>query len=191
MHLVKAGVRDGSSIRSPGNMPDHRPSAGNRQAAGKGSSTTMIRPTDPRPYRFASLPGGKFNLFIDNEHLDAAAAAIDSFELKAGQTATAPPIRLVHGCLIKGRIIDDATGKAVSLRRGRHLDYSEPRPRDREAGRASRSPGSTRTARSSSGCRRVTRGSACAEATRSRSPVTAGGNRRHWRMGTKSLSNTA
>ena len=88
-------------------------------------------------YRFASLPGGWFNLFIDDDtDLDAAAAAIDSFKLNAGQTATAPPIRLVRGGLIKGRMIDDGTGNAVRLREGDYLDIQSHGPARPRSGAA-------------------------------------------------------
>ncbi len=66
--------------------------------------------------------------------LDAAAAAIDSFELNAGQTATAPPIRLVRGCLIKGSIIDDGTGNLASLREATISTSRAMARRGREAG---------------------------------------------------------
>jgi beta-lactamase regulating signal transducer with metallopeptidase domain/5-hydroxyisourate hydrolase-like protein (transthyretin family) len=132
MRLLKGGVIEGRIVdditgkHGAGITVDLQ---GVYQQKGKASRCFDTTVTDANGhYRFASLPVGKFNLFIDNEHLDTAAAAIDSFELKAGQNASAPPIRLVHGCLIRGIVIDDATGKWMSLRDGEHLDIQSHGP---------------------------------------------------------------
>ncbi|HEX4073662.1 MAG TPA: carboxypeptidase regulatory-like domain-containing protein, partial [Planctomycetaceae bacterium] len=140
MHLVKAGVIEGRIVdqitgKHGAGITVHLQGIDKQQ--GKAADYDDSTVTDANgQYRFASLPGGKFNLFIDNEHLDAAAAAIDSFELKAGQTGTAPPIRLVRGCLIKGRIIDDGTGKLANLRDGDYLDIQSHGPARPRSGAA-------------------------------------------------------
>ncbi len=82
-------------------------------------------------YRFAGLPSGKFNVFIDSTGPDATAAAIDSLPVERSQTTTAPPIHLIRGGVIKGRVIDDATGKPLELRDSEKLGvriYGPTRP---------------------------------------------------------------
>ena len=79
-------------------------------------------------YRFAGLPPGKFNVYYNRDRTDVTAAAIASFEVRAGQTAEAPVMHLIPGCLIKGRIIDDATGKQLTLRDGEYLDLQSQGP---------------------------------------------------------------
>jgi beta-lactamase regulating signal transducer with metallopeptidase domain/5-hydroxyisourate hydrolase-like protein (transthyretin family) len=69
-------------------------------------------------YRLPSLPEGKFNISVWKNPPDFTSAAVDSFEVRQGQTVEAPPIRLVKGGLIKGRLIDDATGKPATLTAG-------------------------------------------------------------------------
>jgi beta-lactamase regulating signal transducer with metallopeptidase domain/protocatechuate 3,4-dioxygenase beta subunit/5-hydroxyisourate hydrolase-like protein (transthyretin family) len=141
LRLVKGGVIEGRIVdeitgkHGAGITVDLQ---GVDQQKGKASSYFDQTVTDGNGhYRFASLPGGKFNLFVDDDtHLDAAAAAVDSFEIHAGQTATAPPIRLVRGGLIKGLIIDDATGKAVRLRAGDYLDIQSHGPARPRSGAA-------------------------------------------------------
>ncbi len=140
MRLVKAGVIEGRIVDEITGKHGAGITVGlqgiNWQK-GKASSYWDHSVTDADGhYRFASLPAGKFNLFIDDTPLDAAAAAIDSLEMKAGQTVIAPPIRMVRGCLIRGLIIDDATGKGVSLREGDHLDIQSHGPARPRSGAA-------------------------------------------------------
>ncbi len=66
-------------------------------------------------YRLTSLPAGKFNVYLRKNPPGLTAAALDSFEVRQSQTVEAPPIRLIKGGLIKGRLIDDATGRPAML----------------------------------------------------------------------------
>jgi beta-lactamase regulating signal transducer with metallopeptidase domain/5-hydroxyisourate hydrolase-like protein (transthyretin family) len=68
-------------------------------------------------YRLTTLPAGKFNICVWNPP-GLTSAALDSLEVKQGQTVEAPPIRLTKGGLIKGRLIDVATGKPATLTAG-------------------------------------------------------------------------
>ncbi len=66
-------------------------------------------------YRLTSLPAGKFNVYLRKNPPGLTFAALDSFEVRQSQTVEAPPIRLIKGGLIKGRLIDDATGQPAML----------------------------------------------------------------------------
>ena len=61
-------------------------------------------------YRIGSIPTGKFNVFVSSAP-GRASVALDSLAVTAGQVVPAPPIRLVKGSLVKGRLIDDASGQ--------------------------------------------------------------------------------
>jgi hypothetical protein len=61
-----------------------------------------------------SLPAGKFNVYLRKNPPGLTSAALDSFEVRQSQTVEAPPIRLIKGGLIKGRLIDDATGQPAT-----------------------------------------------------------------------------
>jgi Carboxypeptidase regulatory-like domain len=76
---------------------------------------TRARTDQNGRYRLTSLPPGKFNISVWKNPSDLTSAALDSFEVHEGQTVEAPPIRLIKGGLIKGRLIDDATGKTAAL----------------------------------------------------------------------------
>jgi protocatechuate 3,4-dioxygenase beta subunit len=62
-------------------------------------------------YRLDSLSSDNYNIWAKAE--DWTVEAIDSFEAVAGQAKTAPDLRLVHGGLIVGRVIDKDTGLPV------------------------------------------------------------------------------
>jgi beta-lactamase regulating signal transducer with metallopeptidase domain/protocatechuate 3,4-dioxygenase beta subunit len=82
-------------------------------------------------YRFTGLPRGKFNIFLDKTGADVTAAALESLSVECSQTTTAPPIHLIRGGVLKGRVIDDATGKPLELRNGEKLGvriYGPTRP---------------------------------------------------------------
>ncbi len=67
--------------------------------------------TDSRGrYRIGSIPNGKFNVFVSSVP-ERASVALDSLAVPAGQLVQAPPIRLVKGVVVKGRLIDDLTGQ--------------------------------------------------------------------------------
>jgi protocatechuate 3,4-dioxygenase beta subunit len=59
---------------------------------------------DKGRYRFGSIPPGKFNVFVASELRGRAAAALDSLEVRSDQAVKAPPIRLVKGSVVKGRL---------------------------------------------------------------------------------------
>lgn len=73
-------------------------------------------------YRVDSLPGGKFNILLEDSRSDVTAAAIDSLVVLEGQTVEAPPLRLVKGGVVKGIVIDDANGKPVHHEESELLD---------------------------------------------------------------------
>jgi hypothetical protein len=82
-------------------------------------------------YRFTGLPSGKFNVFLDKTGTDVTAAALESLPVECSQTTTAAAIHLIRGGILKGRVIDDATGKALELRDGEELGvriYGPTRP---------------------------------------------------------------
>jgi beta-lactamase regulating signal transducer with metallopeptidase domain/protocatechuate 3,4-dioxygenase beta subunit len=62
-------------------------------------------------YRIGEIPAGTFNVYLTSTVPDRASVAIDSLKVAAGQTVQAPPIRLVKGGVVKGRLIDSSTGK--------------------------------------------------------------------------------
>jgi hypothetical protein len=72
-------------------------------------------------YRIESLPQGRFNLcaslvrpervLLDSADKGLTGTTVDSFKAREGQTATAPPIRLVKGGLVKGRLIQYRAGQ--------------------------------------------------------------------------------
>ncbi len=66
-------------------------------------------------YRLTSLPAGKFNVYLRQNPPGLTSSALDSFEVRQSQTVEAPPIRLIKGGLIKGRLIDDATSQPAAL----------------------------------------------------------------------------
>jgi beta-lactamase regulating signal transducer with metallopeptidase domain/5-hydroxyisourate hydrolase-like protein (transthyretin family)/uncharacterized GH25 family protein len=69
--------------------------------------------TDDRGrYRIASIPTGTFNVFVSSVP-GRASVALDSLAVSAAHVVQAPPIRLVKGGVLKGRLIDDATGQAA------------------------------------------------------------------------------
>jgi beta-lactamase regulating signal transducer with metallopeptidase domain/protocatechuate 3,4-dioxygenase beta subunit/Leucine-rich repeat (LRR) protein len=91
-------------------------------------------------YRFGTLPAGTYNIWAEpagsNEIRSAAnpwtMRAIDGLTLAVGQTVTGADLRLIKGGLIKGRVVDDATGKPVLSVHGLHMDvgvYGPARPR--------------------------------------------------------------
>ena len=79
-------------------------------------------------YQFAALPSGKFNVLFQRDLADVTAVAIDSLEVHPGQVVAAPAMRLIPGCLIKGRIIEDGSGKQLTLRDGEYLDLQSQGP---------------------------------------------------------------
>ncbi len=78
-------------------------------------------------YRLGPLPEGKFNVFIESG-LDFTATAIDSIEVRGDRTVTAPVIHLIKGGVVKGRVIDDSTGKSVNLGEDHSLDVQVKGP---------------------------------------------------------------
>jgi hypothetical protein len=66
-------------------------------------------------YRLTSVPEGKFNISVWKNPPGFTSAALDSFAVRQGQTVEVPPIRLIKGGLIKGRLIDNATGQPATL----------------------------------------------------------------------------
>ncbi|HEX4073397.1 MAG TPA: carboxypeptidase regulatory-like domain-containing protein, partial [Planctomycetaceae bacterium] len=67
--------------------------------------------TDSRGrYRIGSIPTGTFNVYASSVP-GRTSAALESLAVSAGQVVQAPPIRLVKGGVVKGRLIDDATGR--------------------------------------------------------------------------------
>jgi beta-lactamase regulating signal transducer with metallopeptidase domain/5-hydroxyisourate hydrolase-like protein (transthyretin family) len=76
---------------------------------------TTARTDQAGRYRLTSLPAGKFNVYLRQNPPGLTAATLDSFEVRQGQTVEAPPIRLIKGGLIKGRLIDDVTGQLATL----------------------------------------------------------------------------
>ncbi|MGA2259183.1 MAG: hypothetical protein ABSG53_31305, partial [Thermoguttaceae bacterium] len=62
-------------------------------------------------YRFDALAAGTYNIFMLSGKEGYTMAALESFETTAGTMKTAPDLRLVHGGLIVGRVIDADTGK--------------------------------------------------------------------------------
>jgi type II secretory pathway component GspD/PulD (secretin)/beta-lactamase regulating signal transducer with metallopeptidase domain len=62
-------------------------------------------------YKLESLHGVKHNVWAQAD--DLTAVALDSFELKKGQTRRAPDLLLVEGGYITGRVIDQETGEPV------------------------------------------------------------------------------
>jgi beta-lactamase regulating signal transducer with metallopeptidase domain len=83
-------------------------------------------------YQFTALPAGTFNIFLDDTGPDVTAAAIESLSVECSQMTAAPPIHLIRGGLLKGRVIDDATGKPFVVRAGEQLGvriYGPTRPK--------------------------------------------------------------
>jgi hypothetical protein len=81
-------------------------------------------------YRIGSIPTGKFNVFVSSVP-GRASVALDSLAIQAGQVVPAPPIRLVKGGLVKGRLIDDATGEPAVAADDEHVKigaYGPSRP---------------------------------------------------------------
>ena len=76
---------------------------------------TTARTDEGGRYRLTSVPAGKFNIYVRENPPGLTSAALDSFEVRQGQTVEAPPIRLTKGGLIKGRLIEDATGQPATL----------------------------------------------------------------------------
>jgi beta-lactamase regulating signal transducer with metallopeptidase domain/protocatechuate 3,4-dioxygenase beta subunit len=76
---------------------------------------TTARTDQGGRYRLTSIPAGKFNVYLRENPPGLTSAALDSFEVRQGQTVEAPPIRLIKGGLIKGRLIEDATGQPATL----------------------------------------------------------------------------
>ncbi len=62
-------------------------------------------------YQIGQIPAGTFNVYLTSTVAGRASVAIDSLKVAVGQTVQAPPIRLVKGGMVKGRLIDSATGK--------------------------------------------------------------------------------
>lgn len=67
-------------------------------------------------YRIASLPAGKYKISVLNMPPTLTGTAIDSFEVKQGQVNIAPPLRLIAGGIIRGRLIDDYSGLPITFR---------------------------------------------------------------------------
>jgi hypothetical protein len=104
---------------------------------GKASSFSESAETNGQgEYHFDSLPGGKFNVFLNHPALGAAAVAINALEVHVGETVTAPPIRLLRGCVVKGRVVDDTTGKLVSRGDKEYLDVQIKGPSRPSSGAA-------------------------------------------------------
>ena len=121
-------------------QPRSRPAAGltlglqgilNQDGIARGYWTTVQ--TDPGGrYRLTSLPAGKFNVFLRKHPPGLTSVALDSVEVKRGETVEPPPIRLVKGGLVKGRLIDDATGAPAMLMDDESVSigaYGPARPR--------------------------------------------------------------
>ena len=64
-------------------------------------------------YRFDSLTAGKYNVLLFTHKDDYTMEALDSFEATSGTKKTAPDLRLVHGAVIVGRVIDADTGQSI------------------------------------------------------------------------------
>jgi beta-lactamase regulating signal transducer with metallopeptidase domain len=62
-------------------------------------------------YQIGEIPAGTFNVYLTSTVPGRASVAIDSLKVAPGQTVQAPPIRLVKGGIVKGRLIDSSTGK--------------------------------------------------------------------------------
>lgn len=62
-------------------------------------------------YRLASLSAGKYNVWVTAS--DWTVVALDSIEVKAGQTREAPELKLIKGGFLAGRLTDATTGKPV------------------------------------------------------------------------------
>jgi beta-lactamase regulating signal transducer with metallopeptidase domain len=73
-------------------------------------------------YRFAPVPAGKFNLMLGSGPPDLTAAAIVSFEAPGEGTVEAPPLHLIPGTIVRGRVIDDVTGQPVRRDDDEYLD---------------------------------------------------------------------
>jgi beta-lactamase regulating signal transducer with metallopeptidase domain len=71
-------------------------------------------------YRLFPLPDGQFNVctslgpvdkvFSDSTPTQLVATSVDSFQSRAGQSSTAPPIRLIKGGRVKGRLVQYRPG---------------------------------------------------------------------------------
>ncbi len=84
-------------------------------------------------YRFNTLGAGEYNIFAQKKGYTVQ--AVDSFELTAGKTKTAPNLRLVRGGFVVGKVIDADSGKPVypdfpsSLKPNVQLSYGPSYPR--------------------------------------------------------------
>ena len=81
-------------------------------------------------YRIGSIPTGKFNVYVSSVP-GRASVALDSLAVTAGQVVPAPPIRLVKGGLVQGRLIDNATGQPAPVAEGERVTigaYGPSRP---------------------------------------------------------------
>jgi len=62
-------------------------------------------------YRMGSLGGNRYNIWAEKEGWTVRAVA--GLEVAAGETKTAPDLRLVRGTLVVGRVIDVDTGRPI------------------------------------------------------------------------------
>ncbi|HUV64070.1 MAG TPA: carboxypeptidase regulatory-like domain-containing protein, partial [Sedimentisphaerales bacterium] len=80
-------------------------------------------------YRLESLYSGQYGVWAEAENLTAV--ALDSFQVKAGETRESPDLVLLEGGFIVGRVIDETTGKPIKPGQSSEVIVSGPsRPRD-------------------------------------------------------------
>lgn len=70
---------------------------------------------DEGRYRFRALPLGAYNIWAEQQ--GRTGPAIDSLAGKPSATTAAPDLRLGPGGIVKGRVIDAATGEPLKLER--------------------------------------------------------------------------
>jgi len=75
-------------------------------------------------YRLESLHGNTYNVWALAEGLTVV--ALDSFDVKQGQTREAPDLLLVEGGFIWGRVVDEASGEPVKPGAGSNVAISGP-----------------------------------------------------------------
>ncbi len=64
-------------------------------------------------YRITSVKAGKYNICVDVPN--RVCAALDSIEVEAGKTYSAPDLSLVEGSWLEGQLVDAVTGKPISF----------------------------------------------------------------------------
>jgi hypothetical protein len=110
----EVALQPGAVLAGTVRRPDRAPAARivvKAQSIAPGLFAGRVLTDEQGHYRIASLPEGRFNIWIESD--DFTAVAIERARVRAGETLANQDLALVPGGWLVGRVIDAANGALV------------------------------------------------------------------------------